>query len=82
MGGKKKEKLLLIPAAFTDQFCVRRLLQHSTVPGAQNEQLVWPKGKPVLLLAAALAESWLEASVKLRSVGAILVYADVCAGCH
>lgn len=27
--GKKKEKLLLTPAAFTDQFCVRRLLQHS-----------------------------------------------------
>lgn len=31
------------------------------VAGAHNEELVWPKGKIVLLLAAMLAKSWLEA---------------------
>lgn len=54
------------------------------VPGAWNEQLVWPKGKAVLLLAAVPAiAGWKHLwNYGLGRGGILLVYADVCAGCH
>lgn len=86
LGGKKKpkqKKLLLMPATFINQFCVRHLLQHST-GGAWGP--AWAagvaEGQGCVTFGSSTGNSWLEAFVKLWPVGALLVYADVCAGCH
>lgn len=76
-------KPFLTPATFINQFCVRHLPPHST-GGAWGPE--WAagvaEGQGCVTLGSSAGNSWLQAFVKLWSVRALLVYADVCTGCH
>lgn len=76
-------KLLLTPATFINQSCVRHLLQHSTggAWGPEGAAGV-AEGQGCVSFGSSVGNSWLEAFVKFWPAGALLVYADVCAGCR